>query len=93
MVGIPFHSSKMESIREDILRSLSFVDESNSLPSVPVVSTVKAIVEGSFDKYPLKFYMGLFKRDSFSKKTTLAQGSLSPSVLFTSPIHFLLSAI
>jgi hypothetical protein len=55
-IGIPFHSSKMESIKEDILRSLSFVDEINATPQIPVISTVKAIVEGSFDKYPQKLY-------------------------------------
>jgi hypothetical protein len=43
----------MERIKEDILHSLSFLDEISSPPLVPVVSTAKAIVEGSFDKYPI----------------------------------------
>eukprot|EP00026_Physarum_polycephalum_P000035 Phypoly_transcript_00035.p1 GENE.Phypoly_transcript_00035~~Phypoly_transcript_00035.p1 ORF type:complete len:2948 (+),score=330.54 Phypoly_transcript_00035:176-8845(+) len=49
--NIPFHSSKMESIKEDMLKSLSFLDNVSSAPRIPVISTVKAIVEGSFDKY------------------------------------------
>jgi hypothetical protein len=43
----------METIKEDMLKSLSFLDEMRVPPLVPVVSTVKAIVEGSFDKYPI----------------------------------------
>jgi hypothetical protein len=41
----------MEAIKEDIIHSLSFLDDVIAPPQIPVVSTVKAIVEGSFDKY------------------------------------------
>lgn len=48
---IPFHSKYMEAIKEDMLQALSFLDTINMSPLIPVVSTVKAVVEGSFDKY------------------------------------------
>lgn len=41
----------MEPIKEEMLESLSFLDNVHSPPLIPVVSTVKAVVEGSFDKY------------------------------------------
>lgn len=51
-LGIPFHSKYMEEIKDDMLESLSFLDFINKPSLIPVVSTVKAVVEGSFDKYP-----------------------------------------